>query len=65
MGRAVLEMVPAQILEDSDTNGCTPLRIPSRKSQSLRKISGAHTRRPRREGVQCSKSRYSWNSALL
>jgi hypothetical protein len=33
-------MVPAQSLVDSDTGGCTPLRISSRKSHSAREISG-------------------------
>lgn len=34
-------------------------------SHSLRNISGARRRRPKREGVQESKSRYSWNCGDL
>ena len=49
-------MVPAQTLEGSDTDGCTPLRKASRKSQALRTVSGAARRRPRAEGVQAAKA---------
>jgi hypothetical protein len=53
-------MVPALAQMGSNTDRCTLVLKSSRKSQSLRDISGARSRRSREEGVQRSKSRYLW-----
>jgi hypothetical protein len=58
-------MVPALAQMSSDTDRCTPVLKSSRKSQSLRNISGARCHRWREEGVQRSKSRYSWHRGGL
>jgi hypothetical protein len=58
-------MVPAQAQRGSNTERCTSVLKSSRRSQSLRDISGARWCRSREEGVQKSKSRKLWHCGVF